>query len=25
LQRMRDLAWGWETFGPGALTVKKDV
>jgi len=17
LQRMRDLAWGWETFGPG--------
>jgi Transposase DNA-binding/Transposase Tn5 dimerisation domain len=22
LQRMRDLAWGWDTFGPGA---KKDV
>ena len=20
LQRMRDLAWGWETFGPGAPT-----
>lgn len=20
LQRMRDLAWGWETFGPGAKT-----
>jgi hypothetical protein len=18
LQRLRDLAWGWETFGPGA-------
>jgi hypothetical protein len=25
LQRMRDLAWGWETFGPGAQPVKKLV
>jgi hypothetical protein len=25
LQRMRDLAWGWETFGPGAQSAKKDV
>ena len=21
LQRMRDLAWGWDTFGPGARKV----
>ena len=25
VQRMRDLAWGWETFRPKALSVKKDV
>jgi hypothetical protein len=25
LQRMRDLAWAWETFGPGAQGKPKDV
>ena len=25
LQRMRDLAWGWNTFGPGQKKIRKDV
>jgi hypothetical protein len=25
MQRMRDLAWGWNTFGPGARSKARDV